>query len=213
MASIPSSAASSTVVSYYPPLPSTSASLSLPTTSLTRPKCPLCSKEIDIKDLNYAENCDLHGQHPFHRNCLRGYRLSNQDHPLSNYLCPSCRVESHTAYIDACKPAGIHTKFYMREEPGTRKSFLSSYAVTMASLDPEHKQCSVCWDDLEDENHELVIPQCGHLSHGDCLRKDHTFRNRSKCPTCREEITVLAYNIEDQNNFDVVLYKDWIRWS
>lgn len=50
-------------------------------------------------------------------------------------------------------------------------------------------ECVVCLSELEESDEVIVLPQCGHYFHMECI--DMWLRSHSNCPICRTTIDVV----------------------
>ncbi|XP_050206546.1 RING-H2 finger protein ATL40-like [Mercurialis annua] len=71
-------------------------------------------------------------------------------------------------------------------DPGVIASLpIFVYKQTNNSVDQENQECAVCLSFLEDQEMAMVLPNCRHTFHAECI--DKWLASHSTCPICRTE--------------------------
>ena len=84
--------------------------------------------------------------------------------------------------------------FDLRAPPAAPAPSLQLNEPLTARIDLQDKQCAICFDNYNDTtNGKLVILNCGHIFHVDCLKN----WRKITCPSCRTVITNIRYLIID----------------
>lgn len=67
------------------------------------------------------------------------------------------------------------------------------------NLEPEYKQCSICFCEYED-GEDLILLPCLHRFHSECLKK--WFDEQTTCPICKLEVSEQEMPFEDAGDDD-----------
>lgn len=111
-------------------------------------------------------------------------------------------------FWDVRRPPGVHARRRIvvfeatnHEECSTSKGLDPSVirslkTVVYKSTDADRLDCAVCLSDFEDDETMLLLPQCNHGFHVDCINM--WFFSHSTCPLCRN--TVVSDGISSIHN-------------
>ena len=58
------------------------------------------------------------------------------------------------------------------------------------------ENCSICFEELEDENREEYKLSCDHVYHRDCISQ--WLNNHTTCPLCRADVDPIDQYVEDE---------------
>lgn len=70
-------------------------------------------------------------------------------------------------------------------------------------------ECSICFEDIGEDERQVSVLRCGHLFHNDCVKSWMNHSNGASCPDCRHALhatdlrTVFFNNVSDCNDRDI----------
>ena len=118
---------------------------------------------------------------------------------FTNFSTESEFVVSNMPIVNSIRPMGPNRKCLTQNEKFARikKVKINELREITKTSDSEELICSICYDDYSDINNEIVLLQCNHHYHENCLKQWLCTYNYN-CPYCRTSVEELRINYADE---------------
>jgi hypothetical protein len=170
--------------------------------------CSICLDNINKNDgSGVVTQC----KHVFHKDCLKqGIEIHHDSFPYKDtYPCPECRREmtfdhehnprNTEEYTNNQQPRLIANNTEISES----RSSSDNNSETSTESDVHAQACSICFDDIDENDDSHITTPCNHIFHRECFNQDACMRGRNgrlPCAICRTPINIGNVTRNRNNN-------------